>query len=283
MTAPRPDCASSIDMLATLLETRAGQVLSRDRLWRVETQLTPLLRARGLDTLDQLVARLDSGVDPTLADHIVDALLNGETSFLRDPALFDTVVEAVATAERRGRRVRVWSAGCSTGQEPLSLAMLFAERAAESGAPVPEIVGTDMSRAALARAQAATFNQFEIQRGLPVRRMMRWFEAHPEGDWRADPAIARAIVYRRLNLVSPDWNVGSFDVILCRNVLLYLAPALRTQVFERLSAALRPGGVLALGAGETVIGQTTLFQPSRTLRGLYERSGIVQRAATAAA
>ena len=276
--APVPPVAAAsvqvtpgVHILAALLETRAGQTLSPERLWRVETSLAPLLRERGLVSLDQLAQLMLGGTEPALGDRIVEALLNNETSFLRDPGVFDTVVEAVALAEQRGRRVRIWSAGCSTGQEPLSLAMLFAERAEASGTPVPEIFATDMSQAALARAQAATYNQFEMQRGLPIRRALRWFEVQPDGDWRADPAIARAIAYRRLNLVSPTWSVGTFNVILCRNVLLYLAPEPRSAVFDRIAAALRPGGVLVLGAGETVIGQTALFEPSRTLRGVYAR------------
>ena len=280
--APSPAPAAtpaSVAVLAALLETRAGQTLSPERLWRIETSLKPVLRERGLETLDQLVQLLLSDADPGLGDRIVDALLNGETSFFRDPATFDIVAEAAATAERRGRRIRIWSAGCSTGQEPLSLAMLFAERAEAEGSPMPDIVATDLSQAALARAQAATFNQFEMQRGLPIRRALRWFEAQPNGDWRADPAIARAVAYRRLNLVSSIWSVGSFDVILCRNVLLYVAAERRAAVFERLAASLRPGGVLALGAGETVIGQTTLFEPSRTLRGLYQRADAARAAA----
>ena len=274
--APTP---ASVGVLAALLQTRAGQTLSPERLWRIETSLKPLLRERGLDSLDGLVQLLLGDSDPGLGDRIVDALLNGETSFFRDPATFDTVAEAVAVAEGHGRRVRIWSAGCSTGQEPLSLAMLFAERAEAEGRPMPDIVATDLSQAALSRTQAATFNQFEMQRGLPIRRALRWFEAQPNGDWRADPAITRTIIYRRLNLISPPWPIGTFDVILCRNVLLYFAAERRTAVFERLAAALRPGGVLALGAGETVIGQTTLFEPSRTLRGLYQRADAARVAA----
>jgi chemotaxis protein methyltransferase CheR len=265
-TAPSP--ANGI--LTALLEARAGQALTSDRSWRIETALKPLLRERGLDTLDQLVSRLLSDRDPGIGDRIVEALLNGETSFFRDPSVLDMAVEAVAG--RSGRRARIWSAGCSTGQEPLSLAMLFAERAEETGAPVPEIVASDLSEAALTRAQAGLYSQFEIQRGLPIRRAMRWFEAQPSGDWLASPVLLRMISHRRLNLISEAWPLGTFDAILCRNVLLYLAPALKPAVFTRFAAALRPGGILLLGAGETVIGHTRLFAPSPTLRGAYVRS-----------
>lgn len=277
---PAPPSASpAANILSALLEARAGQTLSSERAWRIETSLKPLLRERGLETLDQLVSRLLSDRDPGIGDRIVEALLNGETSFLRDPAVFDLAVEAVVAAERPGRRVRVWSAGCSTGQEPLSLAMLFAERAAEKGAAMPEIVATDMSDAALARAQTGLYTHFEIQRGLPIRRAMHWFEGLPDGDWQASSDLLRMIAYRRLNLVDEAWPIGTFDVILCRNVLLYLAPALKSAVFARLATALRPGGTLILGAGETVIGSTRLFEPSRTLRGAYSRVGTAAAAA----
>lgn len=270
-SAPQPSPAAAI--LTALLEARAGQTLTSERAWRVETALKPLLRERGLETLDQLVSRLLSDRDPGIGDRIVEALLNGETSFFRDPAVFETVADAVGTRTPHDARARIWSAGCSTGQEPLSLAMLFAERAETSGGVAPEIVATDLSEAALARAAAGLYSQFEIQRGLPIRRAMRWFEAQPSSDWQASSALLRMIEYRRLNLVDDGWNVGTFDVIMCRNVLLYLVPALKAALFERFAAALRPGGVLVLGAGETVIGQTRLFEPSRGLRGAYCRAG----------
>ncbi len=275
MTASQLAAASSpsaaAGTLIALLEARAGQTLTSDRAWRIETALKPLLRERGLDTLDQLVARLLSDRDTDIGDRIVEALLNGETSFFRDPAAFDTVLDAIPA--RPARRARVWSAGCSTGQEPLSLAMLFAERAADADAALPEIVATDLSETALARAQSGLYSQFEIQRGLPIRRAMRWFEAQPSSDWLASSTLLRMVAYRRLNLIDERWSVGTFDVILCRNVLLYLAPPLKAAVFARLAESLRPGGLLILGAGETVIGQTRLFEPSRTVRGAYARTG----------
>ena len=190
------------------------------------------------------------------------------------------VVEAVAAAEAEGRRARIWCAGCSTGQEPLSLAMLFAERQDASRA-MPEIVATDVSDAAVVRAKAGRYTQFEIQRGLPVRRMMRWFEAEGS-DWVARPELTRLVSVRRHNLVAERPPSGQFDVVLCRNVLLYLSATTKAEVFARFAEVIRPGGTLVLGAGETVIGQTKAFEPSRRLRGLYERVGTSRRAAAAA-
>ncbi|WP_294282651.1 protein-glutamate O-methyltransferase CheR [uncultured Sphingomonas sp.] len=277
-TAVRPPAAGStvspatLQMFSALLEARTGQRIASYRSWRIDTALKSLMRDRGLGTLDQLVALLRDGRDRPLADEVVDALLNQETSFFRDAPIFDLVVEAVAAAERRGHRARIWCAGCATGQEPQSLAMLFAERA-EAGAPMPEILATDVSDLALARARAGRYTQFEIQRGLPIRQLMRWFDGEG-GEWTIKPDLARRVMFRQHNLVADRPPAGAFDVILCRNVLLYLSPETKQAVFRTFADALRPDGLLVLGAGETVIGQTQLFQPSRTLRGFYERSAV---------
>ena len=180
--APAPAASqATINVLTALLEARTGQQIAAYRSWRLDTALKPLLRARKLDTLDQLVTQLLQGSDRSIGDSIVDALVNQETSFFRDAQVFEMLAEAVADAERDGRRARIWCAGCSTGQEPLSLAMQFAERRETSGVPMPEIVATDVSDAAVARARSGRFSQFEIQRGLPVRRMVRWFDTTGSG------------------------------------------------------------------------------------------------------
>jgi chemotaxis protein methyltransferase CheR len=263
---------TAINVLTALLEARTGQQIAGYRSWRLDTALKPLLRARKLDTLDQLVMQLLAGSDRLIGDTIVDALVNQETSFFRDAQVFDMVTEAVSEAERDRRRVRIWCAGCSTGQEPLSLAMQFAERREATGAPVPEIVATDVSEAAIARGRSGRFSQFEIQRGLPVRRMIRWFDT-TGSDWVAKPDLLGLVAFRRMNLVADQPPPGQFDVVLCRNVMLYLSSDTKEQVFPKIASALKPGGVFVMGAGETVIGQTRLFEPSKRFRGLYESSG----------
>ena len=261
--------ASSIAVLTALLEARTGQQIAAYRSWRMDTALKPLLRERNLETLDQLVSDMLKGNDRVIGDRIVDALLNQETSFYRDAPVFDTVVAAVEQAEAEKRRMRIWCAGCSTGQEPLSLAMLFAERQEATGKPVPEIVATDVSDAAISRARTGRYTQFEIQRGLPIRRMMRWFDG-AGSDWMAKPDLLKLVAFRRVNLVADQAPPGRFDVVLCRNVLLYLSTETKGRVFPRIAGALNPGGLFVMGAGETVIGQTRLFEPSKRHRGCYE-------------
>jgi chemotaxis protein methyltransferase CheR len=256
------------NVLAALLEARTGQRLAADRAWRIGTAVRPLLAELSLEHVDQLASRVLDGGDPHLGDRVVDALLNQETSFFRDAGVIETAVEALGTLAPRPR-MRIWSAACSTGQEPLSLAMLLAE----SGATMPEILASDVSAAAIARARAGLYTQFEIQRGLPIRRLMRWFEG--EGNrWTASPALTNAITYRRHNLVADPIPAGGFELILCRNVLFYLAPTTREQVLANLARALKPDGFLLLGAGETGIGQSPLLRPSRRVRGMYERADL---------
>lgn len=264
----------AMQALDKLLESCTGQQIASNRAWRIETLLKPVMRDLGIASLDKLVAALASSSGDNIRETVVDALLNQESSFFRDAPVLDMVADAVAAmaAEANSRRLKIWSAACANGQEPLSLAMLFAERARDTGMPEPDILATDVSEMAVNRARAGRFSQFEIQRGLPVRRMIQWFDAI-DVDWQARGDLLRRINFRRHNLVGDPAPVGRFDVVLCRNVLLYLSPDKRRHVFEMLSSIIRPGGLLVLGAGETVIGQTDAFVPSQRYRGLYEPAG----------
>jgi chemotaxis protein methyltransferase CheR len=271
LPTPTPTGSSSaMGLISALLEQRTGQQLAANRAWRIETALKPLLRERGLATLDELVGQLVATRTGELGDQVVDALLNQETSFFRDATVLDMVADAAQAVqvEDPAHRLRIWSAGCSTGQEPLSLAMLLTERGLFDGAASPELVATDVSAGALLRARGGRYTQFEIQRGLPVRRMMQWFES-AGGDWAASPELLRRVHFRQHNLTADAPPPGRFDIILCRNVLLYFSHELRRRVFQTLAAAVRPGGLLVLGAGETVIGLTDRFAPSDRYRGFY--------------
>lgn len=263
--------AGAINLIGALLEQRTGQQIAANRTWRIETALKPVLRDHGLDTLDQLIGRLSATRTDALADAVVNALLNQETSFFRDAGVIETVVEAARAlqADAPGRRLRIWSAGCSVGQEPYSMAMLFEELAVTRDFPMPEIVATDVCPAALARARAGRYSQFEIQRGLPVRRMVTWFDS-VDGEWVVRPELSRRVHFRCQNLARDPAPIGKFDIVLCRNVLLYFSGAMRRSVFDTLRSAMRDGGLLVLGAGETVIGQTEAFRPSERFRGFYQ-------------
>jgi chemotaxis protein methyltransferase CheR len=262
---------SSSRILAGLLEARTGQQLTMSRRWRIETALAALLRERGIPTLDELITILVMGREPSLATQVVEALLNNETYFFRDRTPFDLLAKACLPKliqHRKSKRLRIWSAGCSTGQEAYSLAMLFAEDPLRWAGWTIDILGTDVSESAVCRAREGTYSQFEVQRGLGINQMIRWFEETDDG-WRAVEPIRRMVRFQVQNLLEPAPHPGQFDIVLCRNVLLYLNTERRTLVFDRIAGAMEPDGWLMLGAGETVIGQTRRFEADPDARGLY--------------
>lgn len=263
--------------LAGLLEQRTGQQIGPNRLWRVETVLKSLMRERGIANLDALVAAIGAAHDMTLATDVVEALLNNETFFFRDAQAFELVrngaLEALRQARASSRRISIWCAGCSTGQEAYSLAMIFADARAKWDGWSIDITATDVSEAAIAKARAGYYSQFEIQRGLPVSSMLKWFDQVGH-DWRVKRDLARYLRFRRHNVLMAQ--TGSFDLIFCRNVLLYFSPERRREAFDRLAASLAPDGYLMLGAGETVIGQTEAFASSPELRGLYRKTAALR-------
>jgi chemotaxis protein methyltransferase CheR len=266
---------ASSRILAGLLEARTGQQLTMSRRWRIETALQPLMRERGINSLDGLVAALVARSDESLAEAVVEALLNNETFFFRDRQAFELLLgpalQRLEEARRRERRLAIWCAGCSTGQEAYSIAMHFAEQKARWSGWTIDIVGTDVSRSAVDQAKSGIYSQFEVQRGLPVVQMMRWFEELPGAAWRIAPDLKRSVRFEVASLVGPAESAERFDIVLCRNVLLYFSPEVRRTAFDRLAAAAAEDAALMLGAGETVIGQTDAFVSDPECRGLYLR------------
>ncbi len=272
-------------ILASLLEAKTGQQLAMNRRWRIETALTSVMRERGYDSIDQLVSRLVARADPGLQDAVIDALLNNETYFFRDKLPFDLLMAGPIKRlekERAGRkRLSIWCAGCSSGQEAYSLAMSFADEKLRWGGWQIEIVGTDLSKAAIQRAKAGTYSQFEVQRGLPVMQMIRYFDELGGGDWRISETLRRQVRFEARNIIDTPPAPGRFDIILCRNLLLYFSPDMRRLAFNRLAAAIAPDGALMLGAGETVLGQTDRFASDAECRGLYIPAARAQAQAQA--
>ena len=260
-------------ILASMLEARSGQQLSFSRRWRIDSALSSILRKHGFATLDQLVARLVSSRDKALTDEVIEALLNNETYFFRDKLPFDLLLGGplarLEQARARERRIAIWCAGCSTGQEAYSLAMRFADEPTRWAGWRIEIVATDLSRAAIAKAREGAYSQFEVQRGLPVTQMVRWFEEQGGGEWRIGAKLRQAVRFEVGNVTEPAPAPGRFDIVLCRNVLLYFSPDMRRLAFNRLAQAIAPDGTLMLGAGETVLGQTDRFVSDSDYRGLY--------------
>lgn len=256
-----------------LLEARTGQILSESRAWRMETALKPVMRNNGLADMDELATRLLGNRDPRLEDEVINALLNNESSFFRDLQIFDMIHRHILPsfyADRRDRVLRIWSAGCSTGQEVYSLAIQLRNDIARWRGWRIEILATDISTAAIEQARSGVFSQMDVQRGLAVGDLIKWFE--PVGDnWRASSELRRMIDFRTDNLFDAKAPSGEYDLLLCRNVLLYFTPERRQEVFRLLKRHSQEKSVLLLGAGETVIGHSEDFIPHPEFRGGYAR------------
>jgi len=267
---------SSSRILAGLLEARTGQQLTMSRRWRIETALAALLRERGIATLDELITILVMGKEPNLSQKVVEALLNNETYFFRDRGPFDMLqrhaLPELAQRRHKTKRLRIWSAGCSTGQEVYSLSMLFTEEAEKWRGWTIDILGTDVSTGCIDRARAGAYSQFEVQRGLGINQMIKWFEECADG-WRAVESLRKPVRFQVHNLLEPGPHPGDFDIVLCRNVLLYLSPEKKALAFERIAGSMAEDGWLMLGAGETVIGQTSKLGADVNARGLYRIVG----------
>jgi chemotaxis protein methyltransferase CheR len=263
---------ASTRIIADLLAARTGQQLTEARLWRVPSALAGIFRERGISNVDQLVCLLANPREHTLAGEVVEALLNNETYFFRDHAYFATlghhVLPDIARKRAATKRLSIWSAGCSTGQEALSLAMLFAEQPARWDGWTISIVGTDVSNKAVTTARKGLYSQFEIQRGISVAQMLNFFTETDHG-WQASDRVRRMVRFQQHSVLDAPPAPGQFDLVLCRNVLLYFDPATRRRAFDRLAGALARDGWLMLGAGETVVGQTERFDVGPCGSSLY--------------
>lgn len=241
--------ASDLDFLCALVRARSGLVLTGERGFFVETRLSPLARREGLASVSEVIERVMEEPSGILARAVVEAMTVQETAFFRDRRAFDTlaahVLPQIAAARPEG--LRIWSAGCGHGQEAYSLAMLVEE--AEAPLPDVEILASDLSSVALEKAQAGVYTHFEVQRGLPIRRLLGHFE-ELEDAWRVSSRLRQRVRWLRLNLVDPFTVQQGYDLILCRNVVSVFAPDARDSTLARIESALAPGGRLMLGSGE---------------------------------
>lgn len=264
--------SASFSQLAEFLQTRSGLVLTPDKMYLVETRLGPLMKREGLSDLSALVGRVKAALSGPIAHEVVELMTTNETLFFRDGKPFEHLKEKVwprmgATRGASGT-IRVWSAACSTGQEAYSVAMSALDNAAALGGARVEILGTDIARDVLKRAQAGRYSQFEVQRGLPIAVLMKHFTK--EGtDWRVKDAVRAMVRWREWNLLVPPAPLGRFDVVFLRNVLIYFDQATKARVLDQIASVLAPDGVLYLGGAETVLGVTTRFAPLDGVRSAY--------------
>ena len=252
---------------------QTGLVLGPDKMYLIESRLAPLARKYNLANIDLLVGQLRASKAPDLHRDIVDAMMTNESFFFRDGKPFEQfrqlVLPGLLQSRATKKSFRIWCAAASTGQEPYTLAMILKEEAAKLAGWRVDIVGTDISHDALDRARAGIYTQFEVQRGLPIQLLVKYFKQ--DGDkWQIAPEIRSAVQYRNFNLLSDFGSLGGFDVIFCRNVLIYFDQKTKGAILDRMAKLLPADGLLYLGGAETVLGVTERFQPMAGQRGIYQ-------------
>jgi len=259
------------DFLRQLLKDRSGLVLTGDKQYLVESRLMPIARKAGLSRLGDLVQRLKGGPEALVVD-VVEAMTTNESFFFRDKSPFDlfrdTVMPTLLAARAPQRHIRIWCAAASTGQEPYSLAMCLHEMAERIAGWRIELLATDLSTEVLDKAKGGLYSQFEVQRGLPIGLLVKYFTQVGEL-WEIAPSIRSMVQFRPLNLLNSFSHLGTFDVVFCRNVLIYFDLETKVDVLDRIARSLQPDGYLLLGAAETVVGLTDAFKPLPDRRGLY--------------
>ncbi|HJL15089.1 MAG TPA: protein-glutamate O-methyltransferase CheR [Sandaracinaceae bacterium LLY-WYZ-13_1] len=267
-----------------LLRERAGIVLDADKGYLVEARLGPLAGEQGLD-IDAFVDRMRAPLGTALRDRCVEALTTNETSFFRDVAVYRMleaeVLPRLLTARAGARRLRIWSAACSTGQEPYTLAMILEQRFPQLRDWSWEILATDLSREVLAKAEAGFFTQLEVNRGLPASLLVRCFAKEGNG-WRIQDRFRRRIAFRQLNLTQP-WpsHVGTMDLVLLRNVLIYFDVPTKRRILERVRGRMNDDACLVLGGAETTMNVHDGFERERLAGGtVYRRRDAATATAT---
>lgn len=259
-----------------LLKDRSGLALTEDKEYLVTTRLKPLIENHGLRDLSGLVSQLRSGRHPDLVEEVVDAMTTNESLFFRDAKPFDALAEmmlpSLVTARPGTRPIRIWCAAASTGQEPYSIAIILEENAGRFGNHQVEILATDLSQAALRRARMGEFTAFEVGRGMPPHYLQRYFRKTEKNHHVIAPKIRSRVTFQLRNLLEPFDRLGVFDIVFCRNVLIYFDRQTKADVLNRLAAVLAPDGFLVLGGPETTLGLTTLFDRHPDWRNVYVRA-----------
>lgn len=260
-----------IEHLAAMLKQRSGLILGSDKTYLIESRLAPVARREGFANVSALLTSLRTKRDEKMVYMVTDAMTTNETFFFRDKTPFDQfksdVLPALAKARINGD-IKIWCAAASTGQEPYSLAMMMEDMRHQYPRINLDILATDISERCLEKAQAGLYTQFEVQRGLPIQMMVKYFEKVDEM-WRLSPKIRQSIRFKKLNLLDDLRSVGRQDVIYCRNVLIYFDLETKRRVLEQIANLLPDDGYLFLGAAETVLGITDTFKPMAGMRGLY--------------
>lgn len=262
------------NLLASMLKQQSGLVIGEDKSYLLETRLMPVARKHGLKGLEDLCVEVRGKNDKVMSD-ITEAMTTNETLFFRDQKPFDQfrdiLLPKLMEKRESTRRIRIWCAACSGGQEPYSLAMILREIGSKLAGWRIEILATDISYEMLEKAKSGLYTQFEVQRGLPITILVKYFKQ--TGDkWLLDSSIRSMVQFRHFNLLERMGGLGSFDVVFCRNVLIYFDQDTKKTVLDNVSQLMPKDGALFLGGAETVLGVTESFKPITGRRGIYQKT-----------
>jgi len=260
--------------LADLLKKRSGLTLTEDKTYLIESRLMPIARSQGLADISQLCNLVRTAPKEELLVEITEAMTTNESSFFRDIKPYESLRNIVfpELMQKLGavKRMRIWSAACSTGQEPYSIAICIEEDKAKMPGWNFEIVGTDLAKKVVDKAKQGTYSQFEAQRGLPIQMLVKYFAAQPDTSWQLKDVIRNAVQFKTHNLLEDYASLGQFDIVFCRNVLIYFDDATKGRITEKMAKILPPHGILIIGATESLIDPKNQFVPMENFRGAYK-------------
>ncbi len=277
---------SDFEFIADLLKNRSGLALTKEKAYLMESRLNPVARKWNFAGFDELVQAVRAGNKEDLLVDVTEAMTTNESFFFRDQKPFDQFRDLVLPhmlQHRAGAKTfRIWSAACSSGQEPYTLAMLLQENAAKLAGWRVEIIATDLSKEILDKAEAGLYSQFEVQRGLPITLLVKYFKQVGER-WQISDDIRKMVSFKQFNLLGSPAALGKFDVVFCRNVLIYFDPPTKAKVLAGMADLMPQDGFLYLGGAETVLGTSDRFQLMPGQRGVYNLVPPVAAAAAKAA
>ena len=258
--------------VADLLYRSSGLVLGEEKAYLLESRLNPVARKHEFEGFDALVAALRRKASNDLELDVVEAMTTNESFFFRDQRPFDQFRDLVLPAllEKRSeqRRIRIWCAACAAGQEPYSLAMILKEAGPKLPGWTVEILATDISKQILQKASAGQYTQFEVQRGLPINFLVKYFQKS-EDKWQITSDIRQMVTFKSFNLLGSFAGLGTFDVVFCRNVLIYFDQQTKSRVLSNIAKTMSADAFLYLGGAETVIGVSEEFRLLPGHRGIY--------------
>ncbi len=258
-----------------LLKRESGLVVTPEKTYLLESRLLPVASKFGVQGLAGIAAQLRTTRDMTLQRAVVEAMTTNETSFFRDNTPFQRLKNDLLPyymKHRPGKTLRIWSAACSSGQEPYSIAMILKEMGPQLAGWKFEIIATDLSNDILDQAKQATYSQFEVQRGLPIQMLVKYFSQLDDNRWQIKQDIRDMVTFRTANLLQDFSSLGQFDIVFCRNVLIYFDVPTKARALSAIKNQMRPDSTLLLGGAETVIGITDVFKPVSDLKGVYART-----------